>query len=81
MNRMIAVVQLAVAVAAALGCVLCWFASRSWEVVAPIIEGEPAKSSLVYDPPWIGLAVFLAAVAGVTAVSGVARLRRRASIG
>jgi hypothetical protein len=75
-NRRIAVVQLAVAIAAAVGCVLCWFASRSLEVVAPILDGEPAKSSLVYDPPWIGLAVFLAAVAGVAAVSGVARLRR-----
>jgi hypothetical protein len=75
-NRMVAVVQLAVAAAAAVGCVLSWFAARSLEVVAPILDGEPAKSSLVYDPPWIGLAVLLAAIAGVVAVSGVARLRR-----
>jgi hypothetical protein len=46
------------------------------EVVAPILDGEPSKSTVVYYPPWIGLAVFLAGVAGVAAVSGAARLRR-----
>jgi len=75
-NRKIAVVELAVAAVAAVGCVLSWFSARSLEVVAPILEGEPSKSTLVYYPPWIALAVFLAAVAGVSAVSGVARLRR-----
>jgi hypothetical protein len=75
-NRKLAVVELAVAAAAAVGCVLSWFASRSLEVVAPILDGEPSKSTVVYYPPWIGLAVFLAGVAGVAAVSGAARLRR-----
>lgn len=75
-SRKLAVIELAVAAAAAVGCVLSWLASRSLEVIAPILEGEPSKSTLVYYPPWIALAVFLAAVAGVAAVSGVARLRR-----
>jgi hypothetical protein len=80
-DRAVAVVQLIVAVAAAVGCVLSWLSARSLEVVAPIIEGEPTKSTTVYDPPMMALAFLLAAVAGVAVVSGVARLRRRGSGG
>jgi hypothetical protein len=76
-DRVVAVVQLIVAGAAAVGCVLSWLSARSLEVVAPIIEGEPTRSSTVYDPPMMALAFLLAAVSGVAAISGVARLRRR----
>jgi hypothetical protein len=76
-NRNIAAIQLVLAAAAAVGCVLSWVAARSSEVVAPILPGEPTKSSMVYHPPMIALALFLAAVAGVLVVAGVARLRRR----
>jgi hypothetical protein len=46
-------------------------------VVAPVLEGEPQTTSVVYSPPLLGLSLFLATVAGVFAVLGIARLRRR----
>ena len=64
------------AVAAAIGCVLSWLAAVTTVEVAPIIEGEPLTTSLVYSPPLLALSLLLATVAGVLAVLGVARLRR-----
>ncbi len=72
-----ATVELVVAVLAAVGCVLSWLAARTAVTVAPVIEGEPATTSLVYYAPLLTLALLLATVAGVLTVLGVARLRRR----
>jgi len=69
-------IELLLAVAAAIGCVLSWLAASSTVVVAPVLEGEPQTTSVVYSPPLLGLSLFLATVAGVLAVLGIAGLRR-----
>jgi len=71
-----ATVELLLALAAAAGCVLSWLAARYTVVVAPVLDGEPKTTSVVYSPPLLVLALLLATVAGVLAVIGVARLRR-----
>jgi hypothetical protein len=69
-------IELVLAVIAVAGCVLSWFAARSTVEVAPVLDGEPLTTSVVYSPPLLVLSVFLATVAGVLAVLGVAGLRR-----
>jgi hypothetical protein len=75
-TRLRATVELVLAAVAAIGCVLCWLAAGSTADVAPIISSEPSKTATVYDPALITLSLFLATVAGVLVVLGVARLRR-----
>ena len=70
-------IELLMAVVAAVGCVLSWLAASSTVVVAPVLEGEPQTTSVVYSPPLLVLSLLLATVAGVLAVVGIARLRRR----
>lgn len=70
------VVQLLLAVAAAAAAVLCWSQVMSMVEVAPVTEGELAKTSAVYDPPMLLLTLLLATTAGVLAVLGLAGLRR-----
>ena len=69
-------VELVLAVVAAAGCVLSWLAARSTVEVAPVLDGEPLTTSVVYSPPLLVLSLFCATVAGVLAVLGIARLRR-----
>jgi hypothetical protein len=69
-------VELMVAVVAAAGCVLSWLAASTTVVVAPVLDGEPMTSSVVYNPPLLVLSLFLATVAGVLVVVGIARSRR-----
>lgn len=71
-----AVVELVLAVLAAVGCVVSWLAARSTAEAAPVIASEPAMPTVVYDPSLVLLAVGLMTVAGVLAVLGVAGLRR-----
>jgi hypothetical protein len=71
-----AVIELVLALAAAIGCVLSWLAAVTTVEVPPIIEGEPMTTSSVYSPPLLTLSLLLATVAGVLVVVGVARLRR-----
>jgi ABC-type spermidine/putrescine transport system permease subunit II len=47
--------------------------------VAPVLEGEPMTTSVVYSAPLLVLSLFLATVAGVLAVVAVARRRRNKS--
>ena len=70
-------VELVLAVVAAVGCVLSWLAASSTVVVAPVLDGEQQTVSEVYSPPLLVLSLVLATVAGVLAVVGIARLRRR----
>jgi hypothetical protein len=70
-------IELLVALVAAAGCVLSWLAASSTVVVAPVLDGEPPTSSVVYSAPLLVLSLFLATLAGVLIVVGVARLRRR----
>jgi hypothetical protein len=77
--RLRAVVELVLAVAAAVGCVLSWASADSTARLAPIIPGEPETTGVLYSPPLLALALLLATVAGTLAVVGVARLRRHRS--
>jgi hypothetical protein len=69
-------VELALALAAAVGCVLSWLSAGSTVVVAPVLNGEPKTTSVVYSPPLLVLSLILATVAGALAVVAIARLRR-----
>lgn len=72
-----AITELVVAVVAAIGSVWCWLAAGTTVAVAPVLDGEPTKASIVYAPSTIALAFLLAMLAGVLAVLSVARLRRK----
>jgi hypothetical protein len=76
-ERMRATVELVLAAVAAIGSVVSWLAARATVAVAPVLPTEPAKTSVVHAPTMIALAFLLATVAGVLAVIGIARLRRR----
>ena len=71
------VVQLVIAAFAAVGCVRAWLRASSYAEVAPVIDGEPSTTSVIYDAPMLTLSLLLATVAGVCLVLGVANLRRR----
>jgi hypothetical protein len=75
-HRTLALLQLVLAGAAMVGAVSTWLAAGSAELVAPVLTGEPSKSTVVYAPGLLALALLLASVAGVLAVAGVIRLRR-----
>jgi hypothetical protein len=76
MARVRAVVELLLASAAAVACALSWSAVKSTVTVAPVLKGQPATTSVVYDPPFLLLTLLFAAAAGMLAVVGIARLRR-----
>ena len=71
------VVQVVLAVAAAIGATVAWLQVKSLVDVAPITEGQPATVSVVYDPPMMVLVLVLATGAGVLAVLAVAGVRGR----
>jgi hypothetical protein len=71
-----AIVELALACAALLGCAISWSEVRSTVTVAPVLKGQPVTTSVVYDPPLLLLTLLLAAAAGMLIVVGAARLRR-----
>jgi DMSO/TMAO reductase YedYZ heme-binding membrane subunit len=76
MARFRGVVELVLACAAVAGCAISWSGARSTVAVAPVADGQPVTSSVVYDPSLLLLTLLLAAAAGMLAVIGVARLRR-----
>ena len=71
------VLQLILAALAAVGCAWSWVGAQSIVEVAPVIDGEPTTTSVLYHAPLLTLALLLAAVAGVLVVLAVANLRRR----
>jgi hypothetical protein len=75
-DRRRAVLELVLAVAAAVGCVASWVRAESTVVIAPIANGEPSTTSVAYYAPLLFLAFVLGTLAGVLAVVGVARWRR-----
>jgi hypothetical protein len=77
--RIRAAVELILACLAGVGCALSWSAVRSTVAVAPVADGQPVTTSVVYDPQLLLLSLLLAATAGVLAVVGAARLRRASS--
>jgi hypothetical protein len=72
-----AVVDLLVAAGAAVGSVVSWLAASTTVDVAPVMAGEPSTTSVNHSAPLLVLSLLLATVAGVLAVLGIARLRRR----
>lgn len=76
MGRYRALIELALALAALVGAGLSWSHASEIRSVAPVAEGQPSTTSLVYDPQLLLLTMLLAIVAGLFVVAGVARLRR-----
>ncbi|OMC16458.1 hypothetical protein [Mycobacterium sp. SP-6446] len=68
--------ELVLAIAALAGAAVSWSHARHTVAVAPIAEGQPFTTSLVYDPQALLLTLVLLTTAGVLAVIGLARLRR-----
>lgn len=71
-----ALLELAVAGAASAAAVAAWLQVQSVVAVAPIMDGQPVTHSVVYDPPLLLLTLLLATLAGVLAVTGMARWQR-----
>lgn len=76
MARFRGIVELVLACAAVVGCAVSWSGVRSTVIVAPVADGQPVTSSVVYDPALLLVTLLLATAAGMLAVVGVARLRR-----
>lgn len=74
-----ALVELGLACAALVGAGVSWSRSRHTVSVAPIADGQPFTTSLVYDPQLLLLTLLLLTSAGVLAVVGTARLGRERS--
>ena len=78
MARLWAIVELILACAAVVGCAISWSGVRSQVAVAPVADGQPVTTSVVYDPALLLVTLLLAAAAGMLAVIGAAGLRRAA---
>jgi hypothetical protein len=76
-TRLRAKIELVLAAVALIGCVLLWLEAKSTADVAPVVAGEPSKTSNVYDPWFITLSMLLLTVTGVLVVLGVTHWRRR----
>ena len=76
MARYRALVELCLACAALAGVGVSWVHARHIVAVAPITDGQPSTTALVYNPQLLLLAMLLAMIAGVLAVVGIARLWR-----
>jgi hypothetical protein len=72
-------VELALACAALVGAGVTWVHARRTVRVAPIADGQPFTTSLVYNPELLLLTLVLVTTAGVLAVVGIARLLRERS--
>jgi hypothetical protein len=70
------VIELLIAVAAAVAGVASWSAASRTVTASPILPGEPETSEVVYSAPLLVLALLLVTAAGVLTVVAVARLRR-----
>ena len=71
-----ALVELSIAGAAFVGGGVSWSRSHHTVAVAPIADGQPFTTSMVYDPQLLLLTLLLLTSAGVLAVAGTARQRR-----
>ncbi|MEI7716070.1 MAG: hypothetical protein WCI78_08270 [Mycobacterium sp.] len=64
-------IELTAAVLALLGAGACWLDSQHTVPVAPVAEGQPVTTSLVYDPALLLLTMLLLATGGMLAVAGI----------
>ncbi|BBX40285.1 hypothetical protein [Mycobacterium simiae] len=74
--RIRALLELGLAGVALVGVGVCWLHARHTVAVAPVTDGQPSTTALVYNPQLLLLAMLLAMTAAVLAVLGTARLRR-----
>jgi len=74
--RFWALVELGLALAALAGAAVSWSHARHTVAVAPIADGQPFTTSLVYTPELLLLTLVLVTTAGALAVVGIARLLR-----
>ncbi|WP_301145967.1 hypothetical protein [Mycobacterium simiae] len=74
--RLRALLELGLAGVALVGVGVCWLHARHTVAVAPVTDGQPSTTALVYNPQLLLLAMLLAMTAAVLAVLGTARLRR-----
>lgn len=74
--RFRAVLELVLACLALAGAVVSWLHARHTVSVAPVAEGQPSTTSLVYDPQQLVLTMVLITLAGMLLVVGAARLGR-----
>jgi NO-binding membrane sensor protein with MHYT domain len=75
-GRYRALLELGLALAALAGAGVTWSHARHTVGVAPIADGQPSTTSLVYDPQQLLLTMLLAMLAGILLVVATARLRR-----
>ena len=75
-SRPRAIVELVLAIAAAVGCGVSFVVARTPVTIPPVAEGEPSAASVTFYPPLLMLALVLGTLAGVLFVVGVARWRR-----
>lgn len=78
-TRFRALLELGLACAALVCSGLTWWRSHHTVTVAPIADGQPSTTSLIYDPQLLLLTLVLLTSAGVLAIAGTARLRRARS--
>lgn len=71
-----ALLELVLAGAALVGAGVSWMHAHRTVRVAPIADGQPFTTSLVYHPQLLLLTMVLVTVAGVLAVLAIARLMR-----
>lgn len=71
-----ALAELCLACAAFVGAGMSWSRSHHPVRVAPVADGQPFTTSMVYDPQLLLLTLLLLTSAGVLAVIGIARQRR-----
>ena len=71
-----ALIELGLACAALVGAGLSWTHARHTQSVAPIADGQPFTTSLVYNPQLLLLTLVLVTAAGVLVVTGLARALR-----
>ncbi|OBB94001.1 hypothetical protein [Mycobacterium sp. 852002-40037_SCH5390672] len=74
-----ATLELVLAAAALVCAGASWSHSHHTVSVAPIADGQPSTTSLLYDPQLLLLTLVLLTSAGMLAVIGIARLRRARS--
>jgi len=71
-----ALVELGLAFFALAAASVTWAHARHTVTVAPVADGQPVTTSLVYHPQVLVLTLVLITTAGVLEVVGVARLWR-----
>jgi hypothetical protein len=76
MARYRALIELGLAFFALAAASVTWAHARHTVTVAPVADGQPVTTSLVYHPQVLVLTLLLITTAGVLEVVGVARLWR-----